>query len=577
MIPWILLILLLLIYCATLPSLLQRAQLKSTLGFVPVVNFLPFLKMIKRPWWWIFLLLCPGVNLLVMIIMNVELGIAFGKRSTKDQWFFGALPWLALPMLAFKEKQQSFIGPRDWTGKKKGSLREWGEAIVFAIVAASVIRTFFIEAFTIPTPSMEKSMLVGDYLFVSKVSYGAKIPQTPVSVPFVHNAMPGSMTNSYVDWFSLPYFRLPGLGEVERFNPVVFNFPNGDSIMVDPYYAGHDYHSYLRKEAQVIAKYDYQKYVSNQNKYDQEARNNFKKGVCLICGLEQGYKKIGGVKARPMDKKENYVKRCIGLPGENLKIINGQVYINDAPIDNPAGLMLSYEYEVQNIKALKDIWEHCKVNLDDRKVLAIRKTNFGEEEQFYPYKTIIENKLEFAKDSVNFLVGNSSLNAEDVEWLKSNSVVRNVQQNIDSIPYDNSPFQTGVTMYPNNPSLPYCNWTQDNYGPIHIPYKGETIELNNDNVITYKRVITSYESNTLEQREGKVYINGVIATTYTFKQDYYWMMGDNRHNSADSRFWGFVPEDHVVGKPVFTWFSKSDVKYQPESEVRWKRMFRFVK
>jgi signal peptidase I len=282
MIPWILLILLIVVYSITLPKLLTRAGLSPTLGYIPIVNFLPFLKMIKRPWWWFLLLLCPGVNLLMLVVINVELGIVFGKRSTKDQWMFGALPWYAISNLAFTDKGALYIGARDWTGKKKSFMREWGEAIVFAVVAASVIRTFFIEAFTIPTPSMEKSMLVGDYLFVSKTSYGAKIPQTPVSVPFVHNALPGGMKNSYVDWFTLPYFRLPGLGDVERMDPVVFNFPNGDTIMVDPFYAGHDYFSYVRKEGMFLAG-GYDKYKLSPEKYNQMARDEFEnKHTCRI-------------------------------------------------------------------------------------------------------------------------------------------------------------------------------------------------------------------------------------------------------------------------------------------------------
>jgi len=235
MIVWILLAALVLIYSITLPSLLKRAGLNSALGYIPLVNFVPMLKLIKRPWYWFFVILCPGINLWLIIILNVELGLAFGKRSTKDQWLFGALPWLALPQLAFKEKALAYVGPRDWTGKKKTMAREWTEALLFAVIAASAIRTFFFEAFTIPTPSMEKSMLVGDYLFVSKMSYGPKVPQTPLAVPFLHNALPGSMTNSYSEAINLPYFRLPGFGRVERLDPVVFNFPHGDTIMVDPF------------------------------------------------------------------------------------------------------------------------------------------------------------------------------------------------------------------------------------------------------------------------------------------------------------------------------------------------------
>lgn len=542
MIPWIFLLALILIYSITLPILLKRAGVSNTvLGYIPIANFFPFLKMIKRPWWWFFILLCPGINLLMLVIMNVEMGIAFGKRSTKDQWFFGALPWVVIPQLAFKQKEVAYVGPRDWTGKKKSTMREWGEAIVFAVVAASIIRTFFFEAFTIPTPSMEKSMLVGDYLFVSKMSYGAKIPQTPVSVPFVHNALPGGMTNSYVDWFSLPYFRLPGFGNVERYDPVVFNFPNGDTILVDPFYAGHDYHSFLRNEAIMFAN-GYNSYLKNPEKYNQMARDNFaRKKKCNFCGAEQGRAvSIGGVKGRPMDKKENYVKRCIGLPGEDLQIINHQVLINGQPIADPEGMMLSYNFEMKNRQALKKVFQDYKVNINDR-------------------------------DLNGESGATSSFTKSDVEKLKANPELVSIEVNNDTLR------ENMLAIFPNSHLAPFNKWSRDNFGPIHIPAKGETIQLTPENIATYKRAITSYEGNTWEQREGKIFINGNEATSYTFKQDYYWMMGDNRHQSADSRYWGFVPEDHIVGKPVFTWFSKEDKSYQETGEIRWGRMFRTVK
>ncbi len=554
MIPWILLALLLLIYCVTLPVFLKRAGMSASLGYAPIVNFFPFLKMIKRPWWWIFLLLCPGVNLLVMVIMNIELGIAFGKRSTKDQWFFGALPWVALPQLAFKEKEATFIGPRDWTNKKKSGMREWGEAIVFAIIAASVIRTFFIEAFTIPTPSMEKSMLVGDYLFVSKVSYGAKIPQTPMSIPFMHNALPGGLTNSYVEWFSLPYYRLPGFGDVERFDPVVFNFPNGDTIMVDPEMSSHDYYRFLRNEGLHLAKNNVTAFEKDKAKYLQQARVNFQDKRIMTSRPDQRGKPygFGGIKVRPMDKKDNYVKRCIGLPGDNLKIVNRQVYVNDAPIENPAGLMFSYEFVMKDAAKLKQLYADFKVNKGDRG--ALRDEMGGA-----------------AKDSLGRVVYVSSFTYEDFEKLKKAPYIVSIEPNIDTLP------QEPMSMYPNSNEYPFNTWTVDNYGPIHIPSKDETISLTKENIATYQRVIEVYEGNTWLEKDGKAYINGTEAASYTFKQNYYWMMGDNRHQSADSRFWGFVPEDHIVGKPVFTWFSKEDKAYQPEGEVRWKRMFRFVK
>lgn len=543
MIPWIFLIALLVIYSLTLPLFIKRSGIGNpALGYIPIVNFFPFLKIIKRPWWWFFLLLCPGMNLMMLVIMNVELGIAFGKRSTKEQWFFGALPWVALPKLAFKEKESAYIGPRDWKGKKKSTMREWGEAIVFAVVAASIIRSFFFEAFTIPTPSMEKSMLVGDYLFVSKMSYGAKIPQTPVSVPFVHNALPGSMTNSYVDWFSLPYLRLPGFGKVERYDPVVFNFPHGDTIIVDPYYAGHDYYSILRNEAMSIAG-SYPEYLKNTEKFNQLARENFsKKKKCYSCGGERGVGAfpIGGVKGRPVDKEENYVKRCIGLPGEDLQIINHETYINGNKIEDPEGMMLSYVVEMKSRRALDKVYKDYKVNINDRHVMGNSSTL-------------------------------SSFTKADIEKLKTNSEVVSITPKNDSLA------ENYMSIFPNSHLVPFNTWSRDNYGPIHIPAKGETIELTRENIAIYKRVIVTYEKNVWVQKENKVFINGTESTTYTFKQDYYWMMGDNRHQSADSRYWGFVPEDHVVGKPVFTWFSKEDKGYQETGEIRWGRMFRTVK
>jgi signal peptidase I len=549
MIPWILLIALVVVYSLTLPQLLKRAGLNGAIGYIPLVNFIPMLKMLKRPWYWFFVILCPGINLMMIAVLNVETGIAFGKRSTKDQWMFGLLPWWAFFQLAFKEKELPYLGPRDWTGKKKTMVREWSEALLFAVIAASAIRTFFFEAFTIPTPSMEKSMLVGDYLFVSKLSYGPKVPQTPLSVPFLHNALPGGMTNSYTEAMSLPYFRLPGFGSVERLDPVVFNFPHGDTIMVDPFYAGHDYYSYLRKEAIVLAN-GYDKYAQNPERYEHMARNNFAiKKVCQVCGFERSQRNpkplaIGGIRYRPMDKRENYVKRCVGLPGDELSIINRQVHINGQPQQDPEGVMQSYRFTVKSPAALKKIYAEFKVNINDRNPVP------GGAEPVYQ----------------------SSFTASDYEKLKGNSDVLSIEVNNDTLPESFDP----QALFPNSPLVAFSTWTRDNYGPIHIPAKGETVALTPENIALYRRVIQNYENNTLQIQDGKAIINGSPAESYTFKQNYYWMMGDNRHQSADSRYWGFVPEDHIVGKPVFTWMSKEDPNYQETGELRWKRMFRFV-
>ena len=549
MISWILLIALVLVYSITLPPLLKRAGLNSMLGYIPLVNLVLMLKLTKRPWYWFFVLLCPGINLMLLAVMNVETGIAFGKSKTKDQWMFGVLPWIAFPSLAYKETSLSYLGPRDWTSKKKTMIREWSEALLFAVIAASAIRTFFFEAFTIPTPSMEKSMLVGDYLFVSKLSYGPKVPQTPLSVPFLHNALPGGMTNSYSEAMSLPYFRLPGFGSVERLDAVVFNFPHGDTIMVDPFYAGHDYYSYVRKEGIVLAT-GYEKYAANPERFNQLARNNFAiKKLCTVCGYERNQRApkpmpIGGVRYRPMDKRENYVKRCIGVPGDNLSIINRQVHIDGQPLQDPEGVMHSYQFQVKSPAALRKIYAEYKVNINDRNSM---------------------------NDS-GATVYQSSFTAADAAALRSNSDIMKIEVNNDTLPESFDP----QALFPNSSMAPFNTWTRDNFGPVHIPSKGETVPLTPENIALYRRVIQNYEGNTLKVVDGKAIINGAAADSYTFKQGSYWMMGDNRHQSADSRYWGFVPEDHIVGKPVFTWFSKEDPNYQESAELRWKRMFRFV-
>lgn len=547
--PEVFLLLLIVMYCITLPSILKRANKPSALAYIPILQFIPFLKSINRPWYWLILLLIPGVNLLMLAIINVELGIAFNKRSTKEQWMFGLLPWYALYELAFKSREAAYVGPRDWTGKKKSFGREWGEAILFAVVAASVIRGFFLEAFTIPTPSMEKSMLVGDYLFVSKMAYGPKVPQTPVSIPFVHNAIPGSMANSYVEWFSLPYMRLPGYSEVERFDPVVFNFPNGDTILVDPYYAGHDYHSLLRSEAIYMANNDYNEFSANTEKYMAMARENFsEKKQCYACNFNSNPGRplnIGGVRHRPMDKKENYIKRCIGMPGDDLKIVNRQVMINNQPIENPEKMMWNYYVSFKSDAALRRVVNEFSVLRTDLRVIG--------------------------KDSLQNNVYLIPFTGEEAAQLKSGSEINFIEVSNDSLVVNNH-----MSFYPNSNLAPFCTWTVDNYGPIHIPKAGEQIELTPENIALYRRVIEVYEENKWEQNGNQVVLNGVPTKNYTFKSDYYWMMGDNRHNSADSRFWGFVPENHVVGKAVFTWFSKQNPEYHGSARIRWNRMFHLV-
>jgi len=548
LIPWILLVLLIAIQCATTPALMKRSGLTFKLpGFIPVLHFLPLLKIIGRPWYWFLLLLVPGVNLIMLVIVNVEVGIVFNQRSTASQWKFGALPWYALYELAFKKNEEKYVGPRNWKDKKKSWGREWGEAILFAVVAASIIRSFTFEAFTIPTPSMEASMKVGDYLFVDKFTYGTRLPMTPVSIPFFHNAIPGGLTNSYVEWFSLPYMRTPGFGKVERFDPVVFNFPNGDTVLIDPYYVGHNYYELLRNEAITLAGNNIELYLSDKAKYESMARNNFnEKKLCKSCRENtpggKGNLKIGGTRFRPLDKKEMYIKRCIGLPWETLEVRDGQVFINGSAIENKVGMMWNYLITVSSPTAISKLQrEFGKLNSE------IQMMNQEGNELLVPLTT----------DEANKMKGMSADFPSVVQFQDTTS--------------DHS-----LSIYPNSNEYPFSEWSSDRFGPLAIPAKGMTIEMSHDAFIRYSRVIGAYEGNSIAEKDGKIFINGQEATTYTFKQNYYFMMGDNRHHSADSRFWGFVPEDHIVGKAVFTWFSKENMDYHGSNKIRWDRIFHLV-
>lgn len=549
LIPWILLVLLIAIQCATTPALMKRSGVTFKLpGFIPVLHFLPLLKIIGRPWYWFLLLLVPGVNLIMLVIVNVEVGIVFNQRSTASQWKFGALPWYALYELAFKKNEEKYVGPRNWKDKKKSWGREWGEAILFAVVAASIIRSFTFEAFTIPTPSMEASMKVGDYLFVDKFTYGTRLPMTPVSIPFFHNAIPGGLTNSYVEWFSLPYMRTPGFGKVERFDPVVFNFPNGDTVLVDSYYVGHNYFELLRNEAITMAGNNVGLYLSDKAKYEAMARNNFnEKKVCKSCRENtpggRGNLKIGGTRHRPLDKKEMYIKRCIGLPWETIEIRNGQVFINGSAIENKAGMM----------------WNHM-ISVSSPSAISKLQREFGK----------LNSEIQVINQEGNLLL--VPLTSEEANKIKGmSSDYPSVSQYQDTVAENSQ-----LSIYPNSADYPFNTWTSDRFGPLTIPAEGMTIEMSHDAFVRYQRVINAYEGNTISEKDGKIFINGNEAATYTFKQNYYFMMGDNRHHSADSRFWGFVPEDHIVGKAVFTWFSKENMDYHGSSNIRWDRIFHLV-
>lgn len=379
--------------------------------------------------------------------------------------------------------------------KKKSVAREWLDAAIFAIVAATIIRTFFVEAYTIPTGSMEGSLLVNDYLFVSKLSYGPRVPMTPLAIPLVHNTMPITGGKSYSEAVHWNYHRLPGFGNVERNDVVVFNFPAGDTIVAEM--PDRDYYAIER---------------------------------------EYGKDQVAGsytIMTRPVDKKENYIKRCVAIPGDKLEVRNAVLYINGQPGQQFPHSQTTYTVVTNGQPISSDVLEENEI--DEPEVVGPGTYRYMLQAVEVP---MIKKQPGVVSVTPYYYPANI-ISPHPSEWV---------------YPYDTTNFK----------------WNRDNYGPLTIPQKGTTVTLTPQNIALYRRVITNYEGNTLEERNGQFIINGQATATYTFKMNYYWMMGDNRHNSLDSRYWGFVPEDHVVGKAWFVWLSYG------QNGIRWKRLFHGV-
>lgn len=504
-------------------KLFEKAGEKGWKGLVPIYNLYIWLKIIQRPWWWLILALIPGVNFLMIMIMSVQLSKAFGKKSFTDLLLAALIPFIWLPYLGFTPSVQ-FKGAEDKNKLPRSSAREWTDAIVFAVVAATVIRTFFIEAFTIPTSSMEKTLMIGDYLFVSKLSYGPKLPNTPIAFPFAHHTMPlTEKTPAYLEWAKLPYLRLPGLGHVKNNDIVVFNYPEGDTVLFENQNAS--YYQILRDVAAQI-RFNNPPGQGNDDDYINIARTNI---------IHKGSYTV-----RPVDKRENYIKRCVGIPGDVVEVREGDLFVNNNKAYRAPTMQAYYQAQTDfisntDLKALD-------VNIDDRTNPEASPIDSAHYRVNLP-----DNKVEQVKSSL--------------PWGKGLQRMVEPKGQIDP----------SYHIFPNNPQY---NWTVDNFGPLKIPRKGETVKLDSATLPLYRRIIDVYEDNNLEVKNGKIFINGVESSSYTFKMDYYFMMGDNRHNSADSRYWGFVPEDHIVGKAVFVWMSLSQKPYQ--DKFRWNRFFSFV-
>ena len=419
-------------------------------------------------------------------------------------------------------------------------IMSWVDAIVFALVAVYFVNQFFFQNYVIPSSSLEKSLLTGDYLFVSKMSYGPRIPQTPLTMPLTQHTLPLVNVKSYIEWPHWDYRRVKGLGKVELNDIVVFNYPAGDTICSEPPYNAQDFYQlaydigYQIWEQERPDSFDIRN-LNRQQQYDL-FKDIYAKGRRYIQGDPNTF---GRIVSRPTDRRENYVKRCVGLPGQTLQIKDRVVYLDGKPNKEPDQVQYSYKLEFQKGASTFDLMERY----DD----LLKELNISQEDL----------------TSMN-MTGSLPLTRHAVEELKKHKeIVKSITLNTEARVGD---------LYPLNA---VTGWTRDNYGPVWIPKKGATIDLTMDNIAVYERPIKVYEGNELEVKNGQIYINGRLAKQYTFKLDYYWMMGDNRHNSADSRYWGFVPEDHIVGKPIFVWWS-SDPDRKGFNGIRWNRIGKIV-
>jgi signal peptidase I len=474
----------------------------------------------------------------------------------KSWWGIIVIPFIFDAYITKKIKWQ-------WWKDAEGPVRfvmSWIDAIVFALVAVYFINLFFFQNYVIPSSSLEKSLLTGDYLFVSKVSYGPRIPQTPLTMPLTQHTMPLFNCKSYIEWPQWDYRRVKGLGNVELNDIVVFNYPAGDSILTNDRYQASDYYQQIYGIGESLMMQDNPN-IRLAEMTTAQQRQFFDKAYVVgrkyILGNQREY---GVIDSRPTDRRENYVKRCVGLPGQTLQIINKVVYLDGKANKEPDNVQYSYFVKLNNI-SIKDLFGEQYDEV--RKELGISEEDVSCLSRLHGYDVQSGNVLN--QEVLQQFDGYMPLTAHAAKELKARGVVSAIR------PVTDKDFFSG-TVYPLNA---YTGWTRDNYGPVWIPKKGASIDLTLENLPVYERCIKVYEGNDLQVKGNTILINGKPATKYTFKLDYYWMQGDNRHNSADSRYWGFVPEDHIVGKPLFIWWS-SDPDRGGLRGIRWNRLFRWV-
>jgi len=510
-------------------KLYQRANRKAWEAAIPIYNAVILMKIINRPKWWVILLFIPVINQLMFPILWIETARSFGFNKRKDT----ALVLLTLGFyLFFINYATNSTYKLNRSLKPRTALGEWVGSIAFAIIAATLVHTYVMQPYTIPTSSLEKTLLVGDYLFVSKFHYGARVPTTTIATPMLHDSIPTAIiseknTKSYLNKPLLPYLRIPGFQKIKRNDIVVFNWPVDTLVhWMDP---------------------------------------------------------SKGTDFKPLDKKTNYVKRCVGIAGDTLEVRDGYVYINGKQNILPDRAKLQFYNRVYSEKGLST---QKLLRYTDKEFERKFIINFTSQNQFEKVMRYATNNPEKIKDN-QFIITTSDegipqwiINGYRLDIKEISTKIRKANitdeiaaklrkdSEVDSVvKVINPKGNKGNNMFPQGTNL---SWNTDNYGPIYIPKKGTTVPLNMNSIPFYERIIEDYENNQLEVIGEHIFVNGKKSTSYTFKQDYYWMMGDNRQNSLDARSWGYVPFDHVVGKPVLIWFSIN------EGKIRWERLFTTV-
>ncbi|MBP5515662.1 MAG: signal peptidase I [Bacteroidales bacterium] len=580
----------------------KKAGVASWKAAVPVYNLIVWLKVCGKNWKWYIYFLIPAINIFTFLLLVVETAKLFKRYGLGEQTLAVLFPFAYMPYLGLSKLE--YNDPAKLPKVKSSQWREWVDALIFALVAAVIIRGNVFELYNIPSSSMEKSLMVGDYVMVSKLSYGPRVAMTPLSFPLVHNVLPltGGKVESYLKWIELPYHRYPGLRSVQRYDATVFNFPDGDTVC-GAFQSNRSYHDLVRE-------YGRDKVLDPKNK-----------------------KVFGKIIVRPVDKRENFIKRCIGLPGETLEIKDQRVYIDGDAIDNPTELQFTYAIRMAESysdymantngmgsvdnKIKKDMKffvsqgvsvEDCEQSqgylylfLNDRQLskvagcggksvfeyLTVEPMAYRHDSltlvRVMPHGNLLVNeneqlkKIDSEKLKLKQMLSEEGLSDPDFEMCEqyytlplTSAMAKKLQGNnmvAEVIPLSAQKGYSGRDLFPHADGY---NWTVDNFGPVTIPAKGWTVDLTMNNLPIYRRAIEVFEDNKLEVHDGQIFINGKATTQYTFKMDYYWMMGDNRHNSADSRYWGFVPEDHVVGRANMIVFSKD----KDSGKIRWNRIFR---